>query len=133
MQPSVVMTTSASATMFDFGAESARPAPLRVYAPPRQSPSAGARLATGLPARRWPGWICTNWIPFRGFTSSWYAPPLPRFSWRDTTQNSKLTTHPAQLLSSRLRRRDLSPCGNAHLFRHVAVDGEHAHITLGEP
>jgi len=50
MQPSVRLTTSASATMADFGAESARPAPLRVYASPRQSPGAGARLATGLPA-----------------------------------------------------------------------------------
>src|SRR5262245_7781829 len=34
----------------DFGAESARPAPLRVYASRRRSPGAGARLATGLPA-----------------------------------------------------------------------------------
>ena len=50
MLPSVRLTTSASATMADFGAESARPAPLRVYASPRRSPGAGARLATGLPA-----------------------------------------------------------------------------------
>ena len=50
MQPSVRLTTSASATTTDFGAESARPALLRVYASPRRSPGAGARLATGLPA-----------------------------------------------------------------------------------
>ena len=50
MRPSVLLTTSASATRTDFGAESARPAPLRVYASPRRSPGAGARLATGLPA-----------------------------------------------------------------------------------
>jgi hypothetical protein len=50
IRPSVRTTTSASATGKDFGAESARPTPLRVYASPRRSPGAGARLATGLPA-----------------------------------------------------------------------------------
>src|SRR5215472_7652182 len=50
MLPSVDLTTSASATMKDFGAESTRPAPLPVYASPRRSRGAGARLATGLPA-----------------------------------------------------------------------------------
>ena len=50
MQPSVRLTTSASATRTDFGAESTRPAPLRVYASPRRSPGTGARLTTGLPA-----------------------------------------------------------------------------------
>src|SRR5712692_4249164 len=50
MLPSVRTTTSASATRKDFGAESTRPAPLRVYASPRRSPGTGARLTTGLPA-----------------------------------------------------------------------------------
>ena len=50
MLPSVDVTTSASAKINDFGAESTRPAPLPVYASPRRSPDAGARLATDLPA-----------------------------------------------------------------------------------
>src|SRR5215472_18589854 len=50
MLPSVDLTTSASAKMKDFGAESTQPAPLPVYASPRRSRGAGARLATGLPA-----------------------------------------------------------------------------------
>jgi len=50
IQPSVTLTASASATVNDFGAEFHAARSLVVYASPRRSPGAGARLTTGLPA-----------------------------------------------------------------------------------
>src|ERR1700674_4880433 len=79
MQPSVRLTTSASATRVDFGAESARPAPLRVYASPRRSPDAGARLTTGLPATALAGLDFHQLDSVQGFHVLMFCPPLPRF------------------------------------------------------
>ena len=79
MQPSVRLTTSASATRTDFGAESARPAPLCVYASPRRSPDAGARLTTGLPATALTGLDFRQLDSIQGFHVLMCVPPLPRF------------------------------------------------------
>ena len=79
MRPSVGLTTSASATILDFGAESARPAPLRVYASPRRSPGAGARLTTGLPATALTGLDLHQLDSIQRFHVLMNVPPLPRF------------------------------------------------------
>jgi hypothetical protein len=79
MRPSVTLTTSASAAWADFGAESTRPAPslstLHLVGHPTQVQDS----LPACPLRRWPGWICTSWIPLRGFTCSLFVPPLPHF------------------------------------------------------
>ena len=79
MQPSVASTTSASATLADFGAESARPALLCVYASPRQSPGAGARLTTGLPATALTGLDLHQLDSSQRFHVLINVPPLLRF------------------------------------------------------
>jgi hypothetical protein len=79
--PSVEETTSASATLDDFGAESARPAPLLSTLHLAGRPTQAQDSLPACPLRRWPGWICTSWIPFRGFTCSSRSPPAT-LSWR---------------------------------------------------
>ena len=63
----------------DFGAESARPAPLCVYASPRRSPGAGARLTTGLPATALTGLDLHQLDSNQRFHVLMDVPPLLRF------------------------------------------------------
>jgi hypothetical protein len=79
MRPSVASTTSASATKADFGAESTRPAPLCIYASPRQSPGGGARLTTGLPATALAGLDLHQLDSDQRFHVLMNVPPLLRF------------------------------------------------------
>lgn len=79
LQPSVASTTSASATKADFGAESTRPTPSCVYASPHQSPGAGARLTTGLPATALAGLDSHQLDSNQRFHVLINVPPLLRF------------------------------------------------------
>ena len=63
----------------DFRAESARPALLCVYASPRQSPGAGARLTTGLPATALVGLDLHQLDSNQRFHVLMNVPPLLRF------------------------------------------------------
>jgi len=93
MQPFVVLTTSAFATMRDFGAGSARPTPLRVYASTRRSPGAGARLATGLAATAFAGLDLHQLDSIQRFHVLMYAPRCHAF--RGATKLDIHTAPPA--------------------------------------
>ena len=82
IQPSVLLTTSASATMADFGAESVRPTPSLSTLHLASHPAQVQDSLPACPLRRWPGWICTSWIPLRGFTCSLRS-SSPTLSWRE--------------------------------------------------
>src|SRR5262249_2121530 len=83
MLPSAESNASASATSYDFGAESARPAPSLSNASPRRSPDAGARLATGLLATALTGLDFRQLDSVERFHVLIFSSPPPSFSWRD--------------------------------------------------
>jgi len=78
MLSSARLTASTSATVNDFGAEPSRPASSLPTLRTRQSPDEWQGSLPACPLRRWPGWICTSWIPLRGFGQLMVTFPSPR-------------------------------------------------------
>jgi len=104
------------ATSRVFGAEPSRPASLLCTLRTHQSPGECATLATGLPARLWPGGTFTRWTPSRSFTVSSSVPPLPDFSQRDN--NVAPVKH-------FLRRTTPSALKSAPFRSHWKITGHH--------
>ncbi len=126
--PSAISTTSAAATICDFGAESSRPASSLPTLQPRPVTRPEARLATGLPATALTGLDSHQLDSFERFLSAHIDVLLPHgLAWRDEIRYSRFDIRHLQYLVLHSRDGHSLNCGPPGPVTFSVLSGSEIH------